>query len=416
MNADRDRLHKVLRLALAVQAVGLLAIIALTVPDFIDWNLHPYAPCGFCLDLRGLPFFLAAIVFGPVIALLLVLSRRWRKPRLWPLAIVALIDGAAIFLTAAVMVNFLQYRGESIPLNASAPPLLLMPALVTLALGVSLVKPVPMKPILAASVGLCVLLTAVLWFFAIRPVHQDIPGEISLPFSRTTVYEGRSLGCQDHVHGWVDEHQCLGATLLVYRGSGDPSKDQATINGALVAQQRIRHVDEKVMLLPVDMGVNRTYSPDVDPTNAGLCVIITDRSSPPPSPFVLGRCGMTTDYADIRSHWPGNDAYAIGIIYYFDRRDYLADHSVTFIAPVSAQPGRPSTVRVHADANTRCSIMVFDPSGPLIAQGLDPKTTDAAGNVEWTWIVDPATKPGQWPIYVTCGGSSGRTSWYIYGP
>src|ERR1700730_14640387 len=241
MTADRARLHGFLRLALVVQAVGLLAIIALTVPDFIDWKLHPYAPCGLCLDLRGLPFFLAAVVLGPVIALLLVLSRRWRKPHLWPLAILALIDGAAIFLTATVVVDFLQRRTESIPPYASAPPLLLLPALVTLALGVSLVRPVPFKPILAASVGLCVLSTAVLWFFAIGPVHQDIPGEISLPFSRTTAYEGRSLGCQDHVQGWVDEHQCLGATLLVYRGSGDPSKDQATINGALVAQQRIRH-------------------------------------------------------------------------------------------------------------------------------------------------------------------------------
>jgi hypothetical protein len=214
----------------------------------------------------------------------------------------------------------------------------------------------------------------------------------------------------------VDEHQCLGTTLLVYRGSGDPSKDQTTINGALLAQHRIRPVDANVTQLPVDMGVNRTYAADVDPTNAGLCVIITDRSSPLPSPLVLGRCGMTTDYADIRSHWPGNDAYAIGIIYYFDRRDYVADHSVTFLAPLSEQPGRPSTVRVHADANTRCSIVVFDASGPLSAQGLDPKTTDSAGNVEWTWVVDPATKPGQWPIYVTCGGSSGRTSWYVYGP
>jgi hypothetical protein len=416
MTADRDRLHGFLRLALIVQAVGLLAIIALTVPDFIDWKLHPYAPCGLCLDLRGLPFFLAAIVLGPVIALLLVLSRRWRTPRLWPLAVVALIDGAAIFLTAAVMLSFLQSRAESIPPYASAPPLLLLPALVTLALGVSLWRRVPLKPILAAAVGLCVLLTAVLWFFAIRPVHQDIPGEISLPFSRTTAYEGRSVGCQDHVQGWVDEHQCLGTTLLVYRGSGDPSKDQTTINGALLAQHRIRPVDANVTQLPVDMGVNRTYAADVDPTNAGLCVIITDRSSPLPSPFVLGRCGMTTDYADIRSHWPGNDAYAIGIIYYFDRRDYVADHSVTFLAPLSEQPGRPSTVRVHADANTRCTIVVFDSSGPLNAQGLDPKTTDSTGNVEWTWVVDPATKPGQWPIYVTCGGSSGRTSWYVYGP
>jgi hypothetical protein len=219
------------------------------------------------------------------------------------------------------------------------------------------------------------------------------------------------------VQGWVDQHECLGATLLVYRGTGDPSEDQATINGALLAQQRIRSLDERVTPLPVDMAVNRTYRPDVDPTNAGLCVIITDLSSPPPSPLVLGRCGMVTDYADIRSHWPGNDAYAIGIIYYFERRDYVADHSVTFLyAPVSAQPGRPVTVSVRADANTRCAIVVFDTSGQFSAQGLDPKTTDAAGKVDWTWLVDPTTKPGGWPIVVTCGASTGRASWWVYGP
>jgi hypothetical protein len=417
MTAERARLHKLLRGAILLQAIGLLGIIALTFPDWLDGHLRPYASCGFCLDLRGLAFVVAATFLGPIIVLLLVMAWRWRGPRRWPLAIVGVVDAAAIFATAAATVSFVHYRSDSIPPYASAPSFLLLPALVTLALGVSLLRPLRLRRILAASAGGCVLLTALLWFFAIRPVQQSIPGELSLPFSRTTVYEGRSLGCQDHVQGWVDEHQCLRATLLVYRGSGDASKDQATINGVLVAQRRIRPVDENVTQLPVDMAVNRTYVPDVDPSNAGLCVIITDRSSPPPSPFVLGRCGMVTDYADIRTSWPGNDTYAIGIIYYFDRRDYIGDHSVTFLnTPLSARPGQSAVIRVHADANTRCSIVVFDASGLPIAQGLDPKTTDAAGEVEWIWLVDASTKPGQWPITVTCGASTGRSSWFVYGP
>jgi hypothetical protein len=415
--AERVRQQKFLRVALLLQAAGLLALIALTVPDWIDGHFHPYASCGLCLDLRGLAFDLTAIFLGPVFVLLLGLSWRWRGPRLWPLAVVALIDAAAIFLTAVVTVSFFHNRTDSVPPFASAPPLLLLPALATLALGINLVRPVPLKRIIAVSAAGCMLLAAFLWFFAIRPVHQTIPGELSLPFSKTAVYEGRDLGCQDHVQGWIDEHTCTRATLLVYRGSGDPSKDEAIIERALSAQRHSVPVDKLVKPLPVDVGINRTASPEVDPINAGLCLIVTDRSSVPPPSMELGHCGLVTDYGDIRSHWHGDDAYAIGIIYYWERRDYLSDHSVTFLnMPVSAEPGHPATVRVRADANTRCSIVVVDPSGQTVVQGLDPTTTDATGAVAWTWLADPAAEPGQWPIAVTCGASSGRGYWYISGP
>jgi hypothetical protein len=417
MTAERARLQKLLRAALLLQAAGLLALIALTFPDWLDARLHPYAPCGLCLDLRGLAFDLSAIFLGSVIVLLLVLSWRWRGQRLWPLAVVALIDAGAIFVTADVTVSFFRTRTDSIPPFASAPLLLLLPALATLALGINLVRPMRLRPILAASAAGCILLAAFLWFFAVRPVHQSIPGELSLPFSRTAVYEGRDLGCQDHVQGWVDEHTCMRATLLIYRGSGDTSKDEATIARVLAAKQQRVQVDELVKPLPVDVAVNRTDNPEVDPSNAGLCVILTDRVTPPQTNLKLGRCAMVTDYADIRSHWPADDAYAIGIIYYWERRDYLSDQSVTFLnAPVSARPGQPATLRVRSEANIRCSIVVIDPSGQSSVQALDPKTTDAAGDVEWTWLVDPSTAPGQWPITVTCGAASGRTSWFVYGP
>ncbi len=416
MAAERAGRHRFLRLALSLQAAGLLALVALTFPDWIDARLHPFAPCGFCLDLRGLAFDLTATFLGPVIVLLLVLAWRWRGPRRWPLAIVALIDAAAIALTIFVLFDFLRTRSDSIPTPAAAPPLLLLPAIATAALGANLVRPVQWKSILAVSTAGCLLLATFMWTYVVHPVHQSIPGELSLPFSRTAVYEGRDNGCREYVAGWTRQHECTRATLLVYRGSGDWIRDEATINQVLATQQRGLPAGKLIDQLPVDTVVNRTNSPKVDATNAGLCLIITDRVTTAPPKPQPGRCGMVTDYADIRSHWPGADAYAIGIIYHFERSDYVSDHSVTFLnVPLSAEPGHTATLRVRATANTRCSIAVVDASGAAL-QGLEDRTTDGAGNVDWTWLVDPNTKPGQWPITVTCGSSTGRASWYVYGP
>jgi hypothetical protein len=164
MTAERGRQHRYLRVALLLQAVGLLVLIALTFPDWLDGRLHPYActPDQWCMDLRGLSFELLAIFLGPVIVALLVLAWWWRGPRLWPLAVVALIDAAAIFFTADTIINDLHARASSIPPVASAPPLLLLPALATLVLGINLVRPVPWRPLLAASPAGCILLAPVL--------------------------------------------------------------------------------------------------------------------------------------------------------------------------------------------------------------------------------------------------------------
>jgi len=417
MTAERTRLHRFLRVALAVQAAGLLAAIALTVPDWIDYQLHPLE-CGWCIDLRGLPFALSAIVLGPIILVLLVLAWRWRGPRRWPLALVAVFDVAAILLTADITVGAFYNRTESVPPLASAPPLVLLPALATLASGISLVRPLRLRPILAASSAGCILLTVFLWFFAVRPMHQSIPGELSLPFSRTAAYQSRDLGCEDNVQGWVDTHRCMSATLLVYRGSGDVSNDIGIVDQALAAhQQSILTGGGLVTPLPVDAGARRTDVREVDPSNAGLCVIITDRATPPPSNLKLGRCAVVADYVDILSHWPADAAYAIGIIYYWERRDYRDQHSVTFLgAPVGAAPGSNVSVRVRARPNTSCSIVVVDALGQSNAPGLDPKTTDTAGEVAWTWFVDKSTRPGRWPVTVSCGATSGRTFWFVYGP
>src|ERR1700694_1056584 len=84
--------------------------------------------------------------------------------------------------------------------------------------------------------------------------------------------------------------------------------------------------------------------------------------------------------------------------------------SVNFVnAPLTARPGQATTLIARTSPNTGCTIEVNYKSGPSHAQGLVPKTSDAGGNVAWTWIVGTRTTPGQWPISVTCGSASNQT-------
>jgi hypothetical protein len=84
--------------------------------------------------------------------------------------------------------------------------------------------------------------------------------------------------------------------------------------------------------------------------------------------------------------------------------------SVTFVnAPLTARPGQATTLIARTSPNTACSIEVDYKSGPSHAQGLVAKTSDARGNVAWTWIVGTRTTPGEWPISVTCGSATNQT-------
>jgi hypothetical protein len=166
---ERFRRQRLLRVALVLQAAGLLATIALTAPRFIDAISHPRVCTGMCLDLRGLPFELTMVVLGPVAVLLSLLGWRWRGVRRWPLAVVAVVDAAAIALVASVVIDFIHSRTDSVPPVASAPLLLLLPALATLALGTNLLWPVPWKSIVAVSTAGSLALAAFLWSYVIRP-------------------------------------------------------------------------------------------------------------------------------------------------------------------------------------------------------------------------------------------------------
>jgi hypothetical protein len=166
---ERARRQKLLRVALVLQAMGLLATIALTAPDYIDAIAHPQVCTDMCIDLRGLPFELTMVVFGPVVVLLLLLGWRWRGVRRWPLAVVAIVDAAAIALVASAVIDFIHTRTDSVPPVASAPPLLLFPALATLTLGANLVWPVPWRTIVAVSAAGSLVLAAFLWSYLLRP-------------------------------------------------------------------------------------------------------------------------------------------------------------------------------------------------------------------------------------------------------
>jgi len=88
-----------------------------------------------------------------------------------------------------------------------------------------------------------------------------------------------------------------------------------------------------------------------------------------------------------------------------------AQTAVTFVnAPLTVARGQNATLQVKTAPNTSCSIEVDYKSGPSTATGLIPKTSDAAGNVSWTWKVGANTTPGTWPITVTCGSRSAQTS------
>jgi micrococcal nuclease len=84
---------------------------------------------------------------------------------------------------------------------------------------------------------------------------------------------------------------------------------------------------------------------------------------------------------------------------------------LTFVnAPLTVGRGSNATLQAKTAPNTSCSIEVDFKSGPSKAAGLGAATSDAAGNVSWTWKVGANTTPGSWPIIVTCGSASAQTA------
>jgi hypothetical protein len=69
-------------------------------------------------------------------------------------------------------------------------------------------------------------------------------------------------------------------------------------------------------------------------------------------------------------------------------------------SPVSA--GGHASVAASTAPGAACQIEVGYASGPSHAAGLEPTNADAGGSVSWTWTIGAQTKPGSWPVAVTC--------------
>jgi len=77
----------------------------------------------------------------------------------------------------------------------------------------------------------------------------------------------------------------------------------------------------------------------------------------------------------------------------------LASVAIGAYTPAIAAGGRAS-VRAMMAPGARCGIVFRYGPGPAWAAGLD-ETADDRGIVVWSWVVDPVTPRGTWPVIVT---------------
>jgi drug/metabolite transporter (DMT)-like permease len=127
------------RLVVLAQALALLVVIGLTVPDFLNYLLHPIScrPDSMCLDLRDIPFAASVAFLGPPIVVLLASYWLWRRPRKWPAVLPLLIDAAAIAVVAADLIGFAR-TGSAEPNILVQVLLVLLPAVVSLTVVLNL--------------------------------------------------------------------------------------------------------------------------------------------------------------------------------------------------------------------------------------------------------------------------------------
>jgi hypothetical protein len=72
--------------------------------------------------------------------------------------------------------------------------------------------------------------------------------------------------------------------------------------------------------------------------------------------------------------------------------------------------GSKATLQAITTAGASCSITVTYTTGRSHASGLKLENADSNGNVHWTWVVGARTKPGTFPIKVTCNPGGSATS------
>jgi micrococcal nuclease len=78
--------------------------------------------------------------------------------------------------------------------------------------------------------------------------------------------------------------------------------------------------------------------------------------------------------------------------------------------PGSVRRNSYATAAVKTAPNGSCTLTVRYKSGPSKAAGVGTKRATANGAVSWTWKVGGNTTKGTWPVTITCGATTLRTS------
>ena len=140
------------------------------------------------------------------------------------------------------------------------------------------------------------------------------PGEMKLPLKKTVIYSNKDGGCHTITNDFGPNTTCLRNTLISYRPSGNLLADETSIAEQFVKQQRGWTSLKEVSLptVPFSLSVNQLGSGASSTRNAGLCLIIVNRSQTNPK-----GCASQSDYQALRAAWSNKEAdYAIGVIYY----------------------------------------------------------------------------------------------------
>jgi len=124
-----------------LQAAAFLVVIGLTIPSYVDYVLHPLsctADLG-CLDLRDVESLGSVFFLGPPTVLFLAAYWLWRRPRRWPAVLPILADVAIIWVVVIDVVDYAK-SGSAHPGIAAQILMALMPAVVSLALVLALLR------------------------------------------------------------------------------------------------------------------------------------------------------------------------------------------------------------------------------------------------------------------------------------
>ncbi|HEX8221546.1 MAG TPA: hypothetical protein VF914_20325 [Chloroflexia bacterium] len=78
--------------------------------------------------------------------------------------------------------------------------------------------------------------------------------------------------------------------------------------------------------------------------------------------------------------------------------------------PGSVRRNSYATATVKTTPGGSCTLTVRYKSGPSKAAGVGTKRAAPNGLVSWTWKVGGNTTKGTWPVIITCGSTTLRTS------